>query len=143
MGIFKKIKSNSLAVISKQEQYNLTENVKVADVKQYLLDEYNRASARETTIKTLENKIIELEEIRIKYDAMLVVSEKTRERLLKSEAEVETLKNNAIEYRETIKALKNTNNNIELNYVKKLKEKDEQIKQLKKSVMSVAKKVKK
>lgn len=147
MGIFNKSKSTSVAVVSKREQYNLTENVQVADVKQYLLDEYERAAKRERQIGTLESKIIELEEVRIKYEAMLVVSEKTRERLLKSDQDVAALKSNAAELRETIKTLKNTNNNIELNYVTKLKDKDVQIKELKQELKQAlkptAKKVKK
>lgn len=143
MGLFNKSKTSAVAVVSKREQYNLTESVKVADVKQYLLDEYDRAATRERKIGTLENKIIELEEIRIKYEAMLVVGDKTRDRLLKSEQDVETLKSNAAELRETIKTLKNTNNNIELNYVKKLKEKDAQIKELKQAVKPAPRKAKK
>lgn len=140
MSIFNRDKSKSLALVSMKEKYNLTENVKVADVKQYLLDEYNRAYTRENTINKLENKIIELEEVKIKYDAMLVVSEKTRERLIKSEETVTHLKSTIAEQRDTIKTLKNTNNNIELNYSHKLKEKDEQIKSLKKLSKTTAKK---
>lgn len=142
MNIFKRNNEKSLGLVSMKEKYNLTENVKVADVKQYLLDEYQRAYTREAQIKRLEDKNIELEEVKIKYDAMLVVSEKTRDRLLKSEETVADLKSTIAELRETIKALKNTNNNIELNYSHKLKEKDDQIKSLKQLNKTIARKPK-
>ena len=40
MRIFNKNKNE---IVTTKEKYNLTENVKVADVKQYLMDEYDRA----------------------------------------------------------------------------------------------------
>lgn len=131
MRIFNKNKNE---IVTTKEKYNLTENVKVADVKQYLQDEYNRAYEREATIKRLENRIIFLEEEKVKYEALLVISDENRTRLLNKESELKELKNIISELKENIKALKNTNTNIELNSIKILKEKDEEIKLLKKEL---------
>ncbi len=131
MRIFNKNKNE---IVTTKEKYNLTENVKVADVKQYLQDEYNRAYEREATIKILEKRIIFLEEEKVKYDALLVISDENRTRLLNKESEIKELKNIISELKENIKALKNTNTNIELNSTKLLKEKDEEIKLLKKEL---------
>lgn len=131
MRVFNKNKNE---IVTTKEEYNLTENVKVADVKQYLQDEYKRAYERETIIKRLENRIIFLEEEKVKYDALLVISDENRTRLLNKESEIKELKNIISELKENIKALKNTNTNIELNSIKILKEKDEEIKLLKKEL---------
>ena len=143
MGIFNKnkiIETKQLATI--REKYNLTENVKVADVKQYLKDEYERAYNREQTIETLEIKIQELQEYKIKYDAMLVISEETRNRLLNAEEKIKELKEEINDNKEDNRALKNTNNNIEMNYINKLKEKDSKIKDLQKEVKKLTPKTK-
>lgn len=143
MKIFNKTKvveTKQLATI--REKYNLTENVKVADVKQYLKDEYERAYNREQTIETLETKIKELQEYKIKYDAMLVISEENRNRLLNAEEKIKELKEEINDMKEDNRALKNTNNNIEMNYINKLKEKDSKIKELQKEIKKLTPKTK-
>lgn len=143
MGIFKKdkvVETKQLATI--REKYNLTENVKVADVKQYLKDEYERAYNREQTIGKLETKIEELQEYKIKYDAMLVISEENRNRLLNAEEKIKELKEEINDNKEDNRSLKNTNNNIEMNYINKLKEKESKIKDLQKEVKKLTPKVK-
>ena len=54
----------------------------------YLQKEYDRAEEREETIKKYENQIMELKQTEIKYDALLVVQERTQQRIEKQDSEI-------------------------------------------------------
>jgi hypothetical protein len=134
-------KKNEL--ITRKESYNLTQQVKVADVKQYLADEYERAFKREQEIDKLEREVKSLLEIKVKYDVLLIASDKNRERLLISEEKIAQLKKEIAELKNINMALKNTNSNIEINYNKELKQKDLKISELEKEIKKLSKKIRK
>lgn len=136
MSIFKK-EENSLVTI--KEKYNLVQNINVADVKQYLRDEYARAYERENIITTLENKILQLEKKEMEYNALLVISDENRTRLLSSEDKIRELKDIIENQKLDNKTLKNNNNNIELNYNKILSQKDKEIKDYIKQIKKIEK----
>lgn len=79
-----------------KDKYELTKSVKLVDVKGYLQKEYDRASIREKEIRKLEKQVEDMQELQLKYDAMLIVQEKTQKR-------IEELDDRILEYRATLK----------------------------------------
>lgn len=73
-------------------EMQLSKKVSVKDVKGYLEDEFERAKAREEYIVELENKLKEAAELKIKYDAMLVVQAKVSERVKRQDERIKALK---------------------------------------------------
>lgn len=73
-------------------EMQLSKKVSVKDVKEYLEDEFERAKAREEYIVELENKLKEATDLKIKYDAMLVVQEKVSERVERQDERIKALK---------------------------------------------------
>ena len=134
MKLLEKVKQNV------KDKYELTKSVKLVDVKGYLQKEYDRASIREKEIRKLEKQVEDMQELQLKYDAMLVVQEKTQKR-------IEELDDRILEYRATlkekneeIKLLKSKSIDLKINAENKLKEKDNEIKELKKQIKKVSKK---
>ena len=132
MNIIEKIKS-------KKDKYELTKSVKIADIKKYLQEEYDRASVREDTIKSLEEEIEEYKIIEQKYNAMLVVQEKTSERTKKLDETIVGLRSKISAKNDEITLLKNKQNDIKINAEKKLAQKDVEIKELKKQIKKLKK----
>ena len=120
-----------------EDKYELTKSVKLCDIKGYLQNEYDRAEIRENTIKTLEKEIEELTKISIKYDALLVVQERTTERTKKQDKDIVELKNQKKSLKEEIKLLNSQKIDIKTNAERKLKEKDKEIKELKQQIKSL------
>lgn len=120
-----------------EDKYELTKAVKLCDIKGYLQNEYDRAEIRENTIKTLEKEIEELTKISIKYDALLVVQERTTERTKKQDKDIVELKNQKKSLKEEIKLLNSQKIDIKTNAERKLKEKDKEIKELKQQIKSL------
>lgn len=85
MRIFKKI-----AEIKTDCQ--LSKRVPIRDVKGYLEDEFERAKVREEYIVELEDKLKLAADLRMKYDAMLVVQEKVSERVKRQDERIKKLK---------------------------------------------------
>lgn len=134
MKLLEKVKQNV------KDKYELTKSVKLVDVKGYLQKEYDRASIREKEIRKLEKQVEDMQELQLKYDAMLVVQEKTQKR-------IEDLDDRILEYRATlkekneeIKLLKSKSIDLKINAENKLKEKDNEIKELKKQIKKASKK---
>lgn len=128
-----------LALINKNKQekkdkYELLASVKITDVKGYLQKEYDRASEREDLIKDLEKEIARLKEIEIKYGALLVVQEKTQERIEKQDSRIKELKETINDYQDRLKLSNSKNTDIRINAENKLKEKDNEIKDLKQQI---------
>ena len=122
------------------DEYELTKSVKITDVKGYLQKEYDRAEEREETIKKYENQIMELKQTEIKYDALLVVQERTQQRIEKQDSEIENYRSKIEELTNNEKLLRAKITDIKINAEKKLKEKDDEIKALKKEISSLSKK---
>lgn len=136
MGIIKNFKD-------KKDKYALTKSVKIADIKQYLQNEYDRASVREDTINRLENDIERYKIIEQKYNAMLVVQEKTTERTKRLDETIQELRNKVKSKNDEITLLYSRQTDIKINAENKLKEKDEEIKELKKEKDKEIKELKK
>ena len=119
MQIFKKPKK----IKGGDDRYGLTKTVKITDVKGYLQKEFDRAKDREEFIEKQREKIAELEQVSIKYDAMLVVQEKTQERIERQDALIKKLRDEVSKHKETEKALRAKITDIKINAEKKLKAK--------------------
>lgn len=126
-----------------EDKYELTTKVELRDIKGYLQNEYDRAEEREASIKILESKIDDLEKIKLKYDALLVVQERTTERTERLDEEIKELKEQKTILKEQIKNLNAEKIDIKVNAEKKLKEKDKTIKELKEQIKDLQKKGKK
>lgn len=135
--LFKKNKKEE----NNNDKYELTKSVKLVDVKGYLQNEYDRASKREEEISTLEEKIEELTQIQIKYDAMLVIQAETQKRIEKQDNRIFDLKKKIAEMTDKLKLANSKSIDIKVNSENKLKQKDEEIKQLKKEIKQLTKKV--
>ena len=123
-----------------KDKYELTKSVKITDVKGYLQKEYDRAEEREELIKEYENKINELKQIEIKYDALLVIQERTQARIEKQDNEIKKYRSKIEELTNNEKLLKAKNVDIKINAENKLEEQDNEIKALKKEIASLSKK---
>ena len=123
-----------------QDKYELTKSVKLVDVKGYLQNEYDRASEREGIIQTLEARIEELNLISLKYDAMLVVQQETQKRVEKQDALIKEMREKIRQKDNEIKLAKSKQIDIKVNAENKLKEKDDEIKELKIQVKNYMKK---
>ena len=119
MQIFKKLKK----IKGGDDRYGLTKTVKITDVKGYLQKEFDRAKDREEFIEKQREKIAELEQVSIKYDAMLVIQEKTQERITRQDALIKKLRDEVNKHKETEKALRAKITDIKINAEKKLKAK--------------------
>lgn len=123
----------------KQDNYGLTKSVQLPDIKQYLQDEFVRAAKREDEIQELENQIQELQEIKLKYDAMLVVQVETKKRIENQDKKIEYYRQKILEKEEEIKTLSAEKIDIKINAEKKLEEREQKIKELQKQVKELKK----
>lgn len=122
-----------------EDKYELMTSVKLVDVKGYLQKEYDRANDRENFIKELENRIEDLTKISIKYDAMLVIQEETQKRIEKQDNLIKELREKIKSKDDEIKLSKSKQIDIKVNAENKLKEKDIEIKELKKQLKELTK----
>ena len=123
----------------KDDKYELTKSVKLVDVKGYLQKEYDRANEREDLIRELENEIERLNEISMKYDAMLVIQEETQKRIKKQDDLIKELRSKIKDKDDLIKLSKSQQIDVKVNAEKYLKEKDDEIKALKKQIKELTK----
>ncbi len=118
-------------VLTEDDKYELTKKVSYTDIKGYLQNEYERANEREDYILELEEQLNKARELELKYNAMLVVQEKTTERTKKQDEEIKNLKKELNDYKEKVMIEKSKQTDIKFNAEEKLKEKDKIIKELK------------
>lgn len=114
-GIIKKQES------PKNDEFGLMRKITVRDVKGYLQKEFERAAKREQEIINLEGQIGELEKIKLAYEAMLVVQEKTQERIEAQDERIKELKADIAEHKKTEQQLRAKIVDIKVNAEKKLK----------------------
>ena len=117
---------------AKNDKYGLTRKIKVTDVKGYLQKEFDRAAKREQVIVEQEQKINELEKIKIQYDAMLVVQEKTQQRIEAQDQRIAQLKEDIEKRKQTEAELRAKITDIKVNAEQKLKMMRERAKKVKK-----------
>lgn len=125
-GIIKKQKS------PKNDEFGLMRRITVRDVKGYLQIEFERAAKREQEIINLEGQIGELEKIKLAYEAMLVVQEKTQKRIEAQDERIEKLKADIAEHKKTEQELRAKIVDIKANAEKKLKAMRDRVKKTKK-----------
>lgn len=125
-GIIKKQKS------PKNDEFGLMRKITVRDVKGYLQKEFERAAKREQEIINLEGQIGELEKVRLAYEAMLVVQEKTQERIEAQDERIKELKADIAEHKKTEQQLRAKIVDIKANAEKKLKAMRDRVKKTKK-----------
>lgn len=118
-------------VLTEDDKYELTKKVSYTDIKGYLQNEYERANEREDYISELEERLDKARELELKYNAMLVVQEKTTERTKKQDEEIKNLKKELNDYKKKVMIEKSKQTDIKFNAEEKLKEKDKIIKELK------------
>ena len=118
-------------VLTEDDKYELTKKVSYTDIKGYLQNEYERANEREDYILELEEQLNKARKLELKYNAMLVVQEKTTERTKKQDEEIKNLKKELNDYKEKVMIEKSKQTDIKFNAEEKLKEKDKIIKELK------------
>lgn len=106
----------------KEDPYGLLQTISVIDVKGYLQKEFDRAKEREGIIEDQHQKIIELEEIKIKYEAMLVVQEKTQERIERQDGLIKKLRAEAEKQKDVERELRAKIVDVKANAEKKIKE---------------------
>lgn len=129
-----------LAVVkNRMDKYKLLESVKVADIKEYLTKEYDRARLKEKQIESLENEIVKYKEIELKYHGMLVVQEETEKRIKEQDEKIKKLKDQVSVLQDNIKLLSMEKGDIKLNAEKKLEQKDIKIKELNKEIKELTK----
>lgn len=109
----------------KNDEFGLTQKVELTDVKGYLQKEFDRAAEREMEIEKLEKRIVELEATELKYEAMLVVQEKTKERIERQDKRIKKLKEDIEKRKKTETQLRARITDIKINAEKKLKAKSE------------------
>lgn len=107
----------------KNDEFGLTQKVELTDVKGYLQKEFDRAAEREMEIAKLEKRIVELEATKLKYEAMLVVQEKTQERIERQDKRIKELKEDIEKRKKTETQLRARITDIKVNAEKKLKAK--------------------
>ena len=105
-----------------EDPYGLLQTISVTDVKGYLQKEFDRAKEREGMIEDQHQKIIELEEIKIKYEAMLVVQEKTQERIQRQDELIKKLRAEAEKQKDVERKLRAKIVDVKANAEKKIKE---------------------
>ena len=106
-----------------EDKFGLMRTVKVADVKDYLVKEYERANKKEEEISKLETEIANYRQIEMKYEAMLVVQRKTQERIERQDGQIASLKEEISNLEDKNKALRAKIVDIKINAEEKLKEK--------------------
>lgn len=124
------------------DEYELTKSVKLVDVKGYLQKEYDRASEREEMIIELEKKIEKQNETELKYNAMLVIQEETQKRIERQDTLIKNLRETINQKDDEIKLSQSKQIDIKINAEKKLKDKDDVIKELKKQIKEFEKRLK-
>lgn len=117
---------------AKNDKFGLTRKIKVTDVKGYLQKEFDRAAKREQVIVEQEQKINELEKIKIQYDAMLVVQEKTQQRIEAQDQRIAQLKEDIENRKQTEAELRAKITDIKVNAEQKIKAIRERAKKVKK-----------
>ena len=117
---------------AKNDKFGLTRKIKVTDIKGYLQKEFDRAAKREQVIVEQEQKINELEKIKIQYDAMLVVQEKTQQRIEAQDQRIAQLKEDIENRKQTEAELRAKITDIKVNAEQKIKAIRERAKKVKK-----------
>lgn len=139
MGIFKKDKPAPLQEIAPlvpevQEATEVEETderalaiqtVEVRDIKQYLVEEYERSRDLQCQIDILEAQLEAAEEVKQKYDAALVTLDAYKERIDSQERAIANEKAKAAEFKEKMKRAQEEANNLKIKHHRAAMRRDE------------------
>lgn len=92
------------------------QTVEVRDVKQYLVEEYERSRDLQCQIDVLEAQLEAAEEVKQKYDAALVTLDAYKERIDSRERALDKAKEKADEFKEKMKRAQEEANNLKIKY---------------------------
>lgn len=120
------IKDKMIALIPKKQS---VEQVKVPDLKQYLVDGYNEIRKVKSEKIELENKLEEQKQIEQLYEGVLVTLDEFKKRDEENGQEIERLKEKINKKDNEIYLLKDTINNYKIQE-KKLEEKQKELKRI-------------
>ena len=125
-------------IIKEVREYIMSELITEWDIKN---DGYVSGSDLPAdTITKLEKDIEQYKILEQKYNAMLIVQEKTTERTKKLDSTIKELRDKVSAKNDEITLLKSKQSDIKINAENKLKEKDKEIKELKKQIRELKKK---
>ena len=93
-------KPDTTAALQPQDKALTT--VEVKDIKQYLVDEYERARAREREIERLNDRLEEAREVKMQYDAALVTMNEFERRLGDADKKIQKAESRATKLREQL-----------------------------------------
>lgn len=101
------------------------QTVEVRDIKQYLVEEYERSRDLQSQIDILELQLEAAEEVRQKYDATLVTLDAYRERIDAQERAIDQAKAKANKYMEKMKQAKDEANTLKIKHHRAAMSRDE------------------
>lgn len=99
--------------------------VQVKDIKEYLLEEYERSQLLYDQNQELRKKLLEAEEVKIKYDATLVTIDEYQERLKKYEKKFLDYENEFQKCRQETEEVRDELNNYKIKFQRASITKDE------------------
>lgn len=99
--------------------------VQVKDIKEYLLEEYERSQQLYDQNQELRKKLLEVEEVKIKYDATLVTLDEYQERLKKYEKKCLDYENELQKRRQETEEVRDELNNYKIKFQRASITKDE------------------
>lgn len=92
------------------------QTVEVRDIKQYLVEEYERSRDLQCQINILETQLEAAEEVKQKYDAALVTLDAYKERIDSQERAIDKAKEKADDFKEKMKRAQEEANNLKIKY---------------------------
>lgn len=140
MGIFKKDKPAPLqeiapfvpeiqavegAVEETDERALAIQTVEVRDIKQYLVEEYERSRDLQCQIDILEAQLEAAEEVKQKYDAALVTLDAYKERIVSQERAIANEKEKTADFKEKMKRAQEEANNLKIKHHRAAMRRDE------------------
>lgn len=102
-----KLKFKMNEIVSKT---NEIQSIKVRDLKEYLIKDFETIKSNELLIETLKNRIEELEKIEIKYNVTLITLEEYDTRLLREKERISKMESKLSDYKKDIVRLNEEKN---------------------------------
>ena len=102
---------NKIKTFLSKEKKQEIQTIPVRDLKEYLVKDFQKIKEDEMIISNLKDRIDELEQIEIKYNATLITLEEFDSRISREKEKVIKLEDKIFGYKEEIKKLEEEKNN--------------------------------
>ena len=102
---------NKIKTFLSKEKKQEIQTIPVRDLKEYLVKDFQKIKEDEMIISNLKDKIDELEQIEIRYNATLITLEEFDSRISREKEKVIKLEDKIFGYKEEIKKLEEEKNN--------------------------------